>query len=115
MFLGSTLNPNDPLTSMMMAGSNNFPQQYYNFNNAPLPETTSIGKQQVHPSYDGLNSTLAPSALDLSQGVQDFSQSQSFFDQAIKSGSPVGTPGLNGESWGSFIDTEQWEMPSASQ
>jgi hypothetical protein len=97
---------------MMMAGSNNSPEQYYNFD-TPLLETISIGKQQIRPSYDGLNSTLAPSALDLSQGTQGFNQS--FFDQVIKTGSPAGTPGLNGESWGSFIDTEQWEMPSASQ
>jgi hypothetical protein len=125
MFLGSVM-PNDPISNMMMVGSNNFPNSAYNFNST-LPETTEIGKgQQNYPTFNGLNSTLgcsvAPSDLDLSQsfrGGEDFSQNQSFFDQAINPGSdeatPAGTPGLGGESWSSFIKTDRWDAPTSSQ
>ena len=114
--LGSTLDYNDPLTSVMMAGSSNLPGNFYDFNNQSLPQTTSVGKHQVHPSFDGLNCTLAPSALELSQAND--TQNQSFFENAIKDGSkgitPAGTPGVNGESWGNFIDDSAWDIPSAS-
>jgi hypothetical protein len=124
MFLGSTL-PNDPLSNAMMESSGNMPTPAYNFGST-LPSTTEIGKgQQIYPTSQGLNSTLgagvAPSDLDLSQGYQgslDFSQNQSFFDQAVNTGeeaTPAGTPGLGGESWSSFIDTDRWDAPTSSQ
>ena len=125
MFLGSTM-PNDPFSSMMMAGSNKLPASAYNFS-PTLPDTTEIRKdQQVYPPFSGLNSTLsagvAPSDLDSNQGYQgdqDLSQNQSFFDQAINPGSeeatPVGTPRLGGESWSSFIETDRWDAPTSSQ
>jgi hypothetical protein len=100
---------------MMMAGSSDLPGNYYNFsNNQPFPQTTSIGKQQMHPSFDGLSPTLAPSALDVNQGGQDFPQNTDYFNDAIKAGSsgatPAGTPGLNGDTWSSYIDTDQWDL-----
>ncbi|KAH8687288.1 hypothetical protein BGZ60DRAFT_425201 [Tricladium varicosporioides] len=114
MLLGSTLDPNDPLTNMMMAGSDYLMGNFYNFD-AQLPGTISIDKQQTHPSFDGLNSTLAPSALDLSQPTPDFNN---FFDDATKPGSndqtPAGTPGLGGD-WGGLVDYDAWNFSSASQ
>lgn len=124
MFLGSTL-PNDQFTKEMMAGSDNLPTPAYNFGSI-LPETTEIGKgQQTYPTFNGLNSTLgagvAPSDLEINsgyQGGQDSIQDRSFFDQAINTGdeaTPAGTPGLGGESWSSFIDTDRWDAPTSSQ
>ena len=64
------LNPTDPLTSMFMAGSghpafNSMPS-YYDV----MGETDSTfnlkSANTIHPSFDGINATLAPSALDLS-------------------------------------------------
>jgi hypothetical protein len=113
--LGSTL-PNDPLTSMMMAGSNSLPGNYYNFStNQPFPQSTGNGKQQTHPSFDGLTSTLAPSALDLNQGGQDFAQNTSYYNDAIKASSnsatPTGTPGY----WDEFVQSDQWGDQPSSQ
>jgi hypothetical protein len=115
-FLGSTFPFNDPLTSMMMAGSNGLPGNYYNSStNQPFPQNLSSGKQQTHPSFDGLTSTLAPSALDLSQGGQDFAQNTNYYTDAIKASSnsatPTGTPGF----WNEFVDSDQWDPPSSQK
>jgi len=69
MLLGSTLNPNDPLTPLLMSGSENYAHAFYpnnlynNFNpaNMMLKDPTLL-----HPSYDGMSATLAPSALSMS-------------------------------------------------
>jgi len=115
MFLGSTLDFDDPLSSMFMAGADQ--SQIYDFG-AHLPPTVEANKHQPYPSFDGLNSTLAPSASqdNAEDSMQHFAHdtSQSFFDQAIGN-TPSGTPGVNGESWGNFIDTEQWNTPTSSQ
>ena len=122
MFLGSTL-PNDPFTTQMMAGSGNLPAPAFNFGTT-LPETTEIGKgQQTYPTSDGLNSTLgagvAPSDLEIKPGgYPESGQGQSFFDQAIGAedeAASAGTPGLGGEAWSSFIDTDGWDAPTSSQ
>lgn len=123
MFLGSTL-PSGPFTDAMMEGISNLPTPAFDFGST-LPQTTEFGKgQQIYPTTNGLNSTLSggvdPSELDLNQGYQgglDFSQDQSFFDQAINGDevTPAGTPGIGGESWSNFIDTDSWEAPTASQ
>jgi hypothetical protein len=115
-FLGSAFPFNDPLTSMMMAGSNGLPGNSYNFStNQPFPQITSNGKQQTHPSFDGLTSTLAPSALDLNQGGQDFTQNTSYYNDAIKTSSnsatPTGTPGF----WNEFVESDQWDQPSSQK
>ena len=121
MLYGSGM-PNDAFSAMMMQGSNNLPTPAYTFN-PTMQNTTEIGKgSQMYPTIDGLNSTLgvAPADLEISksyQGNQDLNQS--FFDQAINplgdEAAPAGTPGLGGESWNSFINEEQWDIPSSSQ
>jgi len=111
MFLGSTLNPNDPLTSMFMTGAN--PSQFYDFS-SQLPPTMSVDKYLQYPTFVGLDSTLAPS-----NSHEASIDSGSFFDQAAdfsRTGTtPAGTPGVNGESWASFIDIDQWDMSSSQQ
>jgi hypothetical protein len=100
MMLGSTFNMNDPYMNMMMAGSDNFSGNNWNFD-VQLPSTSDTVKQpQSHPSLNGLNSTLAPAAHDMNSQSDS---SQSFFDDAIKASNGnetlAGTPGINGESW----------------
>ncbi|KAE9369489.1 hypothetical protein N431DRAFT_469396 [Stipitochalara longipes BDJ] len=114
--LGSTMNMNDPLSQMMMQGSSTLPGNFYDFSNQPLPQTTSIGKQQSYPSVSGLNSTLAPaSSHELSQRPQDYNNSQDFFNDALNADSngvtPSGTPGAN--DWSSYINTDAWDLPSS--
>jgi len=109
--LGSTMN--DPYMHMLMNGSDNQSDNSWNFD-AELQSTSDTVKQpQTFPSFDGLHSTLAPSAFNQTD------VNQSFFDDALKIGNGnetlTGTPGINGESWGSFIDTDQWDIPTASQ
>ena len=115
---------NDPYWAMMMQGSNNLPLPSDPFSPA-MQDTTEIRKgQQMYPSFSGLNSTLgvAPSDLDMNKPVQgnfDYSEDQSFFDQAVNlladEPTPAGTPGVGGEPWSSFIDTERWEASTSSQ
>jgi len=105
--LGSTFSFND--ASMMVGGNGSLPT--FNFNNQPLPQTTSIGKQQMYPSIDGLNSTLAPSASDLNFQPQDF------FNDAIcmtggQEATPGQTPGLDNE-WSNYVNFD--DFPSSSQ
>ena len=53
LFLGSALDPNDPHTPMLMAGSEIMPQPFYSYN--PNPSSKS------RLSHSGMNQTLAPS------------------------------------------------------
>ncbi|KAG9230306.1 hypothetical protein BJ875DRAFT_445157 [Amylocarpus encephaloides] len=105
MLLGSTVNPNDPLKNNLRAGSNNLTGNFYTFD-SQQPNSFSMGKHQLHPFFDGLNSTLAPSALEnFHPPSDDSSQNQSFFDDALKAGSTRETPaGTPGDSWANFID-----------
>ena len=68
MLLGSALDPHDPMTAMMMAGSENLPQPW-NYNN-PMSMKQRNG---FHQGHDGMSATLAPSALDMSNGNRQFS------------------------------------------
>jgi hypothetical protein len=115
--LGSTLNMDDPLSQRMMQGSTNLPGNFYDFSNQSLPQTTSIGKQQSYPSMDGLTTTLAPPAQETQQRAQDYNNTQDFFNDALNPRSsgitPAGTPGLT--DWQTFINTDQWDLPSSSQ
>lgn len=115
MFLGSTLDSNDPLSSMFMVGADQ--SQIYDFS-TQLPQTVEVNKHQPYPAFDGLDSTLAPSAsqetMDDAKYHLAHDSNQSFFHQALGN-TPSGTPGVNGESWGNFIDTDQWNTPSSSQ
>lgn len=111
--LGNTLDPNDPLTAQLMNGSGILPGTFYDFSNQPnLPSTTSIGKQQNHPSFDGLTSTLAPAALD-TQPDQDYSST--YFQDAWKAGSTDLTPDSNAadNAWSTYFDTDAWDQPSS--
>lgn len=131
MFLGPVLDPNDPFTSMLMAGSENVPQPYYNYNTG----APTMKGHHFHPSYDGMSSTLAPSALDMSphfsySGLSSASSTSSDslatpaltfgFDAsgpefkahtATGSGSAQGsgtvTPGVD-NGWDSFINDNPW-------
>jgi hypothetical protein len=63
--LGPGLDPNDPFTSVLMAGSENYTSNpYYPWDNmqgsGKLGQITPL----IHPSYNGMSATLAPSALD---------------------------------------------------
>ena len=75
MMLGSTLNPADPLTSMLMAGSENMAQPMLGYNHFSANTMNMNLKQSgFHPSYDGMSATLAPSALDMSPQSRGYSQ-----------------------------------------
>jgi hypothetical protein len=63
--LGPGLDPNDPFTSVLMAGSENYiSNPYYPWGNlqgsCKLAETTIA----MHPSFNGMSATLAPSVLE---------------------------------------------------
>ena len=62
--LAPGLDPNDPFTSSLMAGSENYTSNPY----YPWGNMQSLGKvgemtSSIHPSYNGMSATLAPSAL----------------------------------------------------
>lgn len=131
MLLGSALDPNDPATAMLMAGSENIsmPFNYDNGQNAKARGFTH--------SFGGMSATLAPSALDMSvppmQGqhqsnvsmssapngdstygmdpsMSDYSKlaQQSLYPSGNSSqGSGAATPGLD-SGWDSFINDGSW-------
>lgn len=119
MLLGSALDPRDPMTNMFMAGSQYMPNSFYNFD-ATLPPTVNMGKAamsgQMYLSFDGLNTTLAPSDLDLQDGLDfQYAGQTSFFDAVMKeetSGNGLETPG--GENFNLFIDQDQWNETAPS-
>jgi hypothetical protein len=111
MLLGSALDPQDPMTSMFMAGSQYIPNSYYNFD-ATLPPTLSV---QLYPSFDGLNKTLAPSELEMNLGLDfQYAGQTSFFDAGMRetTASGTGTPG--GNDFNLFIDQDAWGEASQS-
>lgn len=55
-FLGSSLDPNDPCTSMLMAGSDMMPRPSYSYN----PNLSSKGRMSQPASNSGMNQTLSP-------------------------------------------------------
>ena len=130
MLLHGALDPHDPMTAMMMAGSENVPQPW-NYN--PLSMKPRNG---FHQPFDGMNATLAPSALDMSHGNQQFSSAPSSMSMApspSSAGSHLGprdsptndfskiqvysshssncsgtaTPGVDG-GWDAFINDSSW-------
>ena len=132
MLLGSALDPNDPMTSMFMAGSENLPQPYnYNFS-PPMPQKTRSFQQ----SFDGMSATLAPSALDMSPRQQsynqplknmpagsaltpsfqlgfdgsmsEFAKGQMFTSANSSTGSGTATPGAIDGGWDAFINDTSW-------
>lgn len=64
--IGPALDPNDPFSSVLMSGSDSFASNpYYPWGNM-LPQNMKAEQSSVHPSFDGMSATLAPSALDMS-------------------------------------------------
>ena len=132
MLLGPALDPNDPFTSMLMAGSENLPQPY-NYNLSP---STLQKPRSFNQTYDGMSATLAPSALDMSPRYQiyaqppttisasptsssafqlpydgslpDFSKGQLYAGGNSAAGSGTVTPaGIDG-TWDAFINDTSW-------
>ncbi len=134
MLLGNSLDPHDPMTAMMMAGSEHHPQPWnYNNHNSAMSMKPRDG---FNPGHDGMSATLAPSALDMSQSNQqfsgapssmsmsssanpdglhlnafdssmnDFSKSQPFGGNS-SGGSGVGTPSIEG-GWEAYINDNSW-------
>jgi hypothetical protein len=126
--LGSTLNPNDPYTQIMMAGSGNLTSSYYDFgpqshSTLQQPNASNAVGHQTHPTLHGLGSTLAPSAFDIQSPGFDMQlggdQPQSYFNDAfrgIKSedATPAGTPGGN-PSWAEEFMADPWSDIPGSQ
>lgn len=124
--LGGSLDPNDALTSVLMAGSEYMMPSYNG-----IPATS---KGAYHSSYDGMSATLAPSALDISPrnvtnpppitsvsnldtsfqlcvdgAGPDFPKGQLFSrsNSSPGSGSGTGTPVEVG--WDAFLNDNPWE------
>lgn len=132
MLLGSALDPNDPFTNMLMAGSENLPHAY-NYNTTP---STLQKPRSFNQSYDGMSATLAPSALDMSPrhqiyaqpsttvsaslasspafqlpydgSLHDFSKSHLYGGANSASGSGTVTPAGNDGGWDAFINDTSW-------
>ncbi|KAK4696094.1 hypothetical protein P7C71_g1767, partial [Lecanoromycetidae sp. Uapishka_2] len=129
MLLGSGLDPNDPLTSIFMAGSECMPQPY-NYNTTPV----SLQKpRSFDQSYNGMSATLAPSALDMSprhqiynslptttslppssspgflnfDTISDFSKGH-IYGCTSSTGSGTVTPGGIDGGWDAFINDNSW-------
>ncbi|KAI9654465.1 MAG: hypothetical protein M1829_000921 [Trizodia sp. TS-e1964] len=122
MMLGGYLDPLDPLTSKFMPRGNLMLQPLYN-----SQISSPWSKQEpLHPSYDGINATLSPSALELQKPLQDdfispTAQCQSItkfpynFDTDYSdipnswSDNAAGNSGLNtpkDSAWTSFLNTD---------
>ena len=126
--LGSALDPYDPMTSMLMAGSDSMAQPFYN----SMP-TSLLKPRSFQPSYDGMSATLAPSALDMTphQGsptsmapsgsmsappfqmsfdpsAYDFSKGHFYASGNSSSGSGTVTPGLDGNLEAFMNDSVNW-------
>lgn len=64
--LGPGLDPRDPMTSMLMAGSEQFTSSpYYPWGN--MQSTSKF--EATRPPFSGMHSTLAPSALEISDNL----------------------------------------------
>lgn len=117
---GYGLDPNDPLTAMFMAGSESFPQPFYNSNQFQFHKA-----RNTHPSYDAMSATLSPSALDLSSHdsiiapasvsfpnnldvANEFPKELTFTRSNSSHGSGSGTPSLTNQDWNNFINHDSW-------
>jgi hypothetical protein len=124
--LGSTLDPRDPMTAMLMAGSSYLPQPSFNLNsdnnnnNATLaPTSAKVGNGMgaaMFPTFDGLNNTLAPS--DIYNNDFTGQPQPSYFEEGMEEtagGSLSGTPGGFNADFNLFINPDQWsEVPNSS-
>ncbi|KKY20201.1 hypothetical protein UCDDS831_g05002 [Diplodia seriata] len=112
--LGSTLDPNDPYTSLYMQNSETAPQPFYSYNpNLPA-------KARVQQNSQGMNQTLAPSSgpltdinpQNLSYNTADFKPSSMSRQTSQQGSSGLITPGAE---WSKFIDGTLFEEMPASQ
>ena len=72
MLVGSALNPTDPFTAALLASnSSNISVPFYSYNPTNASTTTSSSTtaqaklKDLHPTYNSLTQTLAPSALEI--------------------------------------------------
>ena len=98
MMLGSALDPTDPFSSMLMSGSDRNQQPFYSYNPNPSSKSRPM---HAHPSYDGMNQTLAPGALDTNLDNHNFSNPPSATTEGVIT--PF-TPGFGFNMDGSFSD-----------
>ena len=112
MLLGSGFaTSSDPLMASMMAGSSNLPQmEDFGYKPSWAMDDSKVAASDQAPS--GLDTTLVPSNLTNNlDGVNwQFSQGFDLLNTKFNASSPTMTPGVNGESWGNFIDTDQWDL-----
>jgi hypothetical protein len=70
--LGPGLDPNHPFTSVLMAGSENYiSNPYYPWGNVQGNDKLAESTITMHPSFNGMSATLAPSVLE--SGADAFS------------------------------------------
>ncbi|KAF8866109.1 hypothetical protein BDZ45DRAFT_332738 [Acephala macrosclerotiorum] len=61
--MGSTLDQSNLMNSMMMAGSNNLTSTWFDFSQV-TPTASNAPGHQLHPTREGLFSTIAPATLE---------------------------------------------------
>ncbi|RFU24574.1 hypothetical protein B7463_g11764, partial [Scytalidium lignicola] len=114
LFFGPTLDPKDKVPPILGANFHH-PEQNSNFTvHTHLPEAINIDKpltviddQDCSPSDVDTPGPLVAEKEEY-RSESDY-LSQSLSSAGIGSDSSVTTPGLGGDAWTSFIDTEQWE------
>ena len=141
LFLGSALDPNDPHTPMLMAGSEIMPQPFYSYNPNPssksrLSHSANFGMNQtlapgtpiqVDTTSDSVTSSNPPSATTVASDGLITPYTPSFgynFDSAFgdsfkstsltRNNSARDSPdGMISGDWNSLIDGSMWEAPAS--
>ncbi|KAK4994349.1 hypothetical protein LTR66_005594 [Elasticomyces elasticus] len=90
--LGPALDVNDQFNAMLMQGYDQPQQPFYSYN----PNGTAKSKKS-HPSYDGMNQTLAPGALDTKLDLSYSNPSSAHTDGVITPFTP--SFGLGYDGW----------------
>jgi hypothetical protein len=121
--LGDTLDPDNPMTSMLMSGSELLPNYNYSTAVAQTSITSGgkLGGPQMYPTMDGLNSTLGSMHDDSflngqNNEGQGFDGHQSFFEAGLShshGGTTSGTPVDDNTGWDLFMNDEV--IPTGSQ
>lgn len=141
LFLGSALDPNDPHTPTLMAGSEIMPQPFYSYNPNPssksrLSHSANFGMNQtsalsaslqVDTTFDNVTSRNPPSATTVTSDGLITPYTPSFgysFDSALgdpfkstsltRNNSVQGSPdGMIPGDWSNLIDGSMWEAPAS--
>ena len=120
MLLGPALNSDDPFSSLLMGGNMHPSMNYFDFNN-----THNSGKDSYYPSFEGMNATLAPSALNMSPSAQTSTDSVAGQPTGLNAGMHLSLAGIKGvefpaaqtslantptgdASWDAFINDHSW-------